>query len=65
MNRERKFAGKLTAQIAKSLIICKKGLNLQVICAKKKEKRERKAPPHPLKERAEKKIKRKEKEVSS
>ncbi len=40
MNRERKFADKMAAQIAKSLIICKKCLNLQVICAKKKEERE-------------------------
>lgn len=31
----------MTAQIVKSLIICKKGLNLQVICAKKKRKKGR------------------------
>jgi|GEM_PF-3154596 len=54
-----------TAQIIKSLIICKKVFFVCIVCAKKKEKRETKAPPHPLKERAEKKRKRKEKEVHS
>ena len=54
-----------TAQITKSLIICKKVFFVCIVCTKKKEKRETKAPPHPLKERAEKKRKRKEKEVHS
>ena len=53
------------ASITKSLIICKKVFFVCIVCAKKKEKRETKAPPHPLKERAEKKRKRKEKEVHS
>lgn len=44
--------------LQESIFVC-------IVCAKKKEKRETKAPPHPLKERAEKKRKRKEKEVHS
>lgn len=38
--------------------ICKKVFFVCIVCAKKKEKRERKAPPHPIKERVEKKRKR-------
>lgn len=54
---------KLRKQI-KTAANCQIADNLQesffvcIVCAKKKEKRERKAPPHPLKERVEKKRKR-------
>ena len=54
-----------TAQITKSLIICRKAILFALFAQKRKKREKRKLPRTPVKERAEKKIKRKEKEVHS